>query len=93
MSGFTREAHLQRRIREYYTQRGYLVIKLTTLGRYGHRGWPDLLVLGPEGKCFFIEVKTPRGRVSKLQQKQIEQLLSLDHDVRIVRSVEDLPQW
>lgn len=85
-----REKDLQKKIREYFVHQGCLVVKLTMLGGYGSSGWPDLLILEPEAKAFFIEVKTLTGKLTPLQQKRHQQLRNLGFRVLVVRSLEDL---
>ena len=51
--------------------KGLLAFKIEVVGR---RGCPDLLIVIPGGRVIFVEVKTPRGRVSKLQKSFIRML-------------------
>lgn len=51
-------------------------------------GWPDLSIYGPGG-CYFMEVKTPKGRLSDNQNRIIDQLKDMGHPVAVVRSIED----
>ncbi len=50
---------------------GYYVLKLIKTNK---NGIPDLLAIHPNKKTKFIEVKTSKGRVSKLQQYRIDEL-------------------
>tara|TARA_R110000824_G_scaffold193008_1_gene375329 strand:+ start:114 stop:356 length:243 start_codon:yes stop_codon:yes gene_type:complete len=50
---------------------GYYVLKLIKTNK---NGIPDLLALHPEKKILFVEVKTNKGRVSKLQEYRIKEL-------------------
>lgn len=80
------ERDLQRKIRSRLHVLGYEVVKLSSVGAYGSRGWPDLLILGPTGEARFIEVKSV-GRVpTKLQAQRIEQLHKLGFRVDVVDS-------
>lgn len=54
-------------------------------------GFPDLIVLpyahvGP----FFLEVKAPRGTVSRAQKQVHEMLRALGYPVEVVRSIDDV---
>lgn len=51
-------------------------------------GFPDLLVLGPEGLTAWLEVKTPTGRLSPGQKARHDRLATLSHTVAVVRSAE-----
>jgi hypothetical protein len=53
-------------------------------------GIPDLAVLAPVGKVFFLEVKTPDGRLSAEQREMFDQFVALGIDAATVRSVEDV---
>mgnify|MGYP003111344502 FL=1 len=50
---------------------GYYVLKLIKTNK---NGIPDLLALHPYKTIRFIEVKTSKGKVSKLQQYRIDEL-------------------
>ena len=58
-------------------------------------GMPDLFILGPEGRVWFIEVKCPldyEGRPSTLspaQRRVHNELKALDHVVTVVHSLEE----
>lgn len=51
-------------------------------------GWPDLLVV-VRGTTLYVEIKSPAGRLSKLQAEQIKRLRAAGAMVAIVRSVEE----
>jgi hypothetical protein len=53
-------------------------------------GIPDLAVLAPVGKVFFLEVKAPDGGLSAEQREMFHQLVALGIDAAIVRSVQDV---
>ena len=50
---------------------GYYVLKLIKTNKIGI---PDLLALHPDKEILFLEVKTRKGRVSKLQEYRIKEL-------------------
>ena len=50
---------------------GYYVLKLIKTNK---NGIPDLLALHPDKEILFLEVKTRKGRVSKLQEYRIKEL-------------------
>ena len=87
-----KERDLQRKIREHFIGQGCIVLKLTTLGRYGSGGWPDLLVLQPGGHALFIEVKQPKGALTALQKRRLDQLKAFGFKVFVMRSMEDLEE-
>ncbi len=50
---------------------GYYVIKLIKTNK---NGIPDLIAIPPGANVLFSEVKTPKGRVSKLQEYRLQEL-------------------
>ena len=50
---------------------GYYVLKLVKTNK---NGIPDILAIPPNANVIFSEVKTPTGRVSKLQEYRIKEL-------------------
>ena len=53
------------------------------------KGFPDLLVLCPNGRTVFMELKTPTGRPSIEQIRFHEFLRGMGHKACICRSVKD----
>ena len=56
---------------------GYYVVKLIKTNK---NGIPDLIAIPPDSDVLFIEVKTPKGKTSKLQEYRLEELKK--HGVR-----------
>jgi hypothetical protein len=52
-------------------------------------GIPDLVVLAPVGKVYFLEVKTPDGRLSFEQSEIFGRFVALGVGAAVVRSVDD----
>jgi hypothetical protein len=52
-------------------------------------GTPDLCVIAPGGRAFFIEVKSEVGRLSPEQRELHERLIRIETPVAIVRSLDD----
>lgn len=65
----------QKRVTERLRQQGCLVFQ---------RGWPDLLVVEPNGKVRAIEVKRPYGRLSVEQIEVIKILKSIGLEIDIM---------
>ena len=53
-------------------------------------GVPDLVVLAPGGKSFFIEVKAPKGVLSDAQKALIPTIQNMGFPCFICRSVDDV---
>lgn len=78
-----REEGIEHAVRHKMRKFGVELVKLQKLP-----GWPDRLALGPHGCHVFVEFKTPRGRVSKLQQATHNLLRKMGHDVLVVRGID-----
>jgi Holliday junction resolvase len=84
------ERSIQKSIRNWLVGQGYEVIKLTTLGRYGTAGWPDLMVLDEAPQLpLFLEVKTEFGDPTPIQEDKIKKLRGRGYPTFIVRSLVD----
>ena len=66
------------------TARGAGVLKKSEMA-----GFPDLLVLGPEGLTAWLEVKAPKGRLSPIQKSRHTRMQTLGHVVAVVRSADE----
>ena len=49
---------------------GYYVLKLIKTNK---NGIPDILAIPPDSQVIFSEVKTPKGRLSKLQEFRLKE--------------------
>ena len=67
---YTRRYQRRRRIKQLEAE-GYYVIKLVKTNK---NGIPDLIAIPPNCNVLFSEIKTPRGRVSKLQEYRLKEL-------------------
>ena len=50
---------------------GYYVLKLVQTNR---NGIPDVIAIPPDCGVLFSEIKTPKGRLSKLQEYRLKEL-------------------
>jgi hypothetical protein len=75
-----REKYIEQRLVKEVKRRGGLCEKWNS----GSSGWPDRIVLLPDGKLGFVEVKAP-GKVPRvLQLHRHEQLRSLGYKVYVL---------
>jgi len=66
-----KESDIQaKRIKQLEAQ-GYYVIKLLKTNK---NGIPDLIAIPKDSDVLFSEIKTPKGRLSKLQEYRIKEL-------------------
>jgi len=70
-----------KKIKELEAQ-GYYVIKLIKTNK---NGIPDLVALHPTNNVLFVEVKTKKGRVSKLQEYRMKELKEYGFDAEVYR--------
>lgn len=80
-----REAEIEKKLVAEVKKRGGLAPKLVSPG---YDGMPDRLVLLPDGKMAFVELKAPGRKPRALQFRRIRELVSLGYGVFIVDSVE-----
>jgi Holliday junction resolvase len=66
-----REQQIQAKKIKELEEQGYYVIKLSKTNK---NGIPDLIAIPPNSDVLFVEVKTPKGRLSELQSFRIKEL-------------------
>jgi hypothetical protein len=83
-----KESEIQAAIKEYLQWTGWFCVKIhQSLGSY--RGIADLYAL-KDGKSIWIEVKTPKGRLSKYQEQFRDDVLAHGGTYIVARSVDDV---
>ncbi len=75
------ERDIERVLKLHVEQRGGECFKFVPTH---HKGMPDRLVILPNGKYVWVELKAEGGRVSKIQAFRHERLRALGCDVRVV---------
>ena len=75
------ESKIQAKLIKQYIKQGCFPIKLI---KTSANGIPDILLLQPEGKIKFIEVKREDGKLSEIQKYRIEQLQKLGFEVEVI---------
>lgn len=59
----------------------------------GNAGVPDRIVILPNGRVVFAELKTDKGKLTKLQEVQIKKISDLGADVRVLRGIEGVKEF
>lgn len=59
----------------------------------GNDGVPDRIVVMPGGQITFVELKTKKGRLSKLQERQIRTLTELGCCPTVIKGMEELDRF
>lgn len=80
------EKDVEQRLRKGVEALGGRCMKLVS---QGNNGTPDRLVLLPDGRCIFVELKRPKnGRLSPVQREQQKRIASIGFDVRVISNTE-----
>ena len=79
------EKEIEKYLREQVKLRGGVAFKFISPGNVGV---PDRLVLFPNGKIIFIELKATGKKTSKIQDIQIKRIRDLGFDVYVIDSKE-----
>jgi Holliday junction resolvase len=83
-----KEADIQRACKEWLQYHGWFVFKVhQSLGSY--KGISDLIAI-KNGRTIFVEIKTPKGRLSKQQEAFCEAIERHGGQYIVARGVEDL---
>ncbi len=81
-----REKTAEREFRVWAESSGFLVVKVGTQGR------PDQLVSWGKGHGW-LEWKTPRGRLTRAQERRIPAMLRRGERVEVVTNLYDAQEW
>lgn len=77
------EAHLVKLAKRY----GWFCRKIRWIGR---NGCPDRLLISPDGRVLWVELKAPGKRPTKLQAKEHHELVYHHQHVRVVDSIDQV---
>ena len=80
------EAHLVREVKRH----GGLCYKFVSPG---NPGVPDRLVIVPDGRTIFVELKTEVGRLAKLQRWQRSEMEKRGADVRVLYGLDAVKEF
>lgn len=59
----------------------------------GNAGVPDRICIMPDGRVYFVEIKSQQGKLSSLQQAQIQRLRKLRQTVFVIHSKADVIEF
>ena len=79
------EKTLQQKVIQICKQHAILAVKVDSSSQ---RGWPDLTLLLPNGIVLFVELKTPTGRLSKLQEHTHRRMKENNGNVHTIRDID-----
>lgn len=75
------ESAVERALVKGARARAAWAVKMTPAG---HAGFPDRIILAPDGRVAFVELKRPGGRVRPLQEATIRRLRALGFRVEVL---------
>lgn len=85
-----REATIEARLVREVRKLGGLCYKFTSPG---NPGVPDRIVILPDGRTIYVELKTEIGRLAKIQQWQLEEMRKRGADVRVLKGMKQVTDF
>ncbi len=85
-----RERYIEQKLRSAVKAKGAMALKFVSPGM---AGVPDRIVLWPDGRVDFVELKAPGKHLSLKQVKMAMVLLRLGHQVRVIDSVDKVKEF
>lgn len=85
-----RESQIENRLVREVEKCGGLCYKFVSPS---NPGVPDRIVITPDGRVIFVELKAPFGKMSNIQKWQKERMLSHGADVRVVRGMDQVREF
>ena len=76
------EQQIQKKRIDQLESQGYYVLKLVKTNK---NGIPDVLAIHSDGRVLFSEIKTPTGRLSKLQEYRLKELEKYGFQTEVYR--------
>ena len=76
------ESEIERRMVRLVRERGGLCYKFVSPS---NPGVPDRIIITPEGRVVFVELKTEVGRLAGIQKWQLSEMQKRGADVRVVK--------
>lgn len=81
------EKDIEKLFRDEIKKAGGKAYKFTSPG---NDGVPDRIVMLPDGRIVFVELKTDTGKLSRLQELQCRQIAELGQTVRILHGLAEV---
>ena len=82
-----RESKIESRLVCLVRERGGLCYKFVSPG---NPGVPDRIVITPNGRTYYVELKNEVGRLSSIQKWQHDELRKRGADIRTLKSMEQV---
>lgn len=81
------EKDIEKLFRDEIKKAGGKAYKFTSPG---NDGVPDRIVMLPDGRIVFVELKTDPGKLSRLQELQCRQIAELGQTVRVLHGLAEV---
>jgi hypothetical protein len=81
------EKDIEKLFRDEIKKAGGKAYKFTSPG---NDGVPDRIVMLPDGRIVFVELKTDTGKLSRLQELQCRQIADLGQTVRVLHGLAEV---
>lgn len=81
------EKDIEKLFRDEIKKAGGKAYKFTSPG---NDGVPDRIVMLPDGRIVFVELKTDKGKLSRLQELQCRQIAELGQTVRVLHGLSEV---
>lgn len=85
-----RESQIERFLVRKVKEHGGLCYKFVSPG---NPGVPDRIVITPNGKTIYVELKTEIGRLAKVQKWQRSEMEKRGADVRVLYGLDDVKEF
>ncbi len=82
-----KESQIESKLVRMVRERGGLCYKFVSPN---NPGVPDRIVITPEGKTIYIELKTEIGRLADIQKWQLGEMKKRGADVRVLKGLEEV---
>ena len=84
------EKDIEKKLGRQLEKFGCLYLKFVSPG---NPGVPDRIVITPDGRTIYVELKTEIGRLSNIQKWQIERMLGHGVDVRKIKGWDEAEKF
>ena len=83
----TKESVIENKLVREVRKRGGLCYKFISPG---NPGVPDRIVITPEGRTVYVELKTEIGQLERIQHWQLDEMRKRNVDVRVLKGMEQV---
>lgn len=82
-----KESAIEARLVKMVRERGGLCYKFVSPG---NPGVPDRIVITPEGRTIYVELKTEVGRLANIQKWQLGEMKARGAEVRVLKGLDQV---